>query len=135
VLQSLIVNCIGEWNSIAPSSSKGESSKTLVQRTIRILGYLQDGQWIVPPMSYVIDLIPSLKAQEVVQILLAVFHFVNNYPPKLEEFSLTDAGVKRSLPIECDVQLYMQSTKDALREHVDILHDVYWHFFSTHIYE
>lgn len=131
-LHSLIVNCIGDWNTIVPKISKTDPTiKNLTERTIQILEYLQDGQWIVPPLSYVIDLIRSLKPAEIVQILLSVFHFVNNYAPKLEEFTITDAGVKRTLPIECDVQVYMQSTKDALRENVMEFASLYSHFFTT----
>lgn len=128
------MNCIGDWNAVVMTLNKDNKSRQkLIERTIRILRYLQDGQWIVAPMTYVIDLIPSLQANEIVQILLSVFHFVNNYAPKLEEYNITDAGVKRTLPIECDVQVYMQSTKDALREHVQEFAPIYSRFFITQV--
>jgi hypothetical protein len=131
VIKSLVVNCIGDWNSTAPTLLSGNEDQKLTERTLRILKYLQDAQWLVPPLSYVIEIIPYLKSAEIVQIMMSVFHFINNYAPKFEEYNSTEAGVKRTLPIECDVQLYMQSTKDALREHVTELSHIYWHFFTA----
>lgn len=119
IIQSLLSNCIGDWNS---------NTNTSLENTKNILIILQNGKWILEPLTNIIEIIDKLDSHEIVQILISVSQFILDHSPKSNEFTLTDSkSYQRNF--KYNIQTYLESTKDVLKNHVNELSLLYSKFY------
>lgn len=115
IIQSLMVTIIGEWN------IKSESDEKLLEKTQKILSILEQSRLIIPPFTVISEILSKLSPQEIKNILLQIWHFINNYPPIASQYSVQDGVFIRKLPQNVDLHSYLESTKDALYKHIEEL--------------
>lgn len=121
-VHSLLVNCIGEWNSVSSTPKH-----ILAQRTQFIMELVNKGQFVAEPLCFVSEIVPSLQANEVTLVLMQVWKFMQDYKPQHAEYS---ASQGRTIPAAAisNVKNYLQPVKDALRNHVEQLAPFYARF-------
>ena len=114
-IMSLLVNLIGDWNLIIPQFRKVSQERLLMNRTLLMLSILSKGQWIGRPFTFLVDLVPFISAESMVEILTSIFHFVHKHPLQTEQlYNKVRLWSKEDIEIE---QEDTNSIKEALRRH------------------
>ena len=134
-----------------------ESDKHLIMKTIQILNVLSRADLVIEPMNLITEIIPHVSPKEVVDMLMDVFHCMHQLkgptpptvtattgttPPATTE-NITTSGGATPNPVvtvitttpasqatneEFDVEPYLTSIKDALRNHLDKFAPIYARF-------
>lgn len=158
-LISLLANVIGEWNLRVLSNNKGfgssENDKHLIMKTIQITNVLIRAELVIEPMDLVTEIIPHVSPKEAVDMLMDVFRCMGKLkaissgattssgsvssttpptstPPTFSaDTSSTTPPTVSSTSEEFDIEPYMASIKNALRNHLDQFAPIYARFTSA----
>ncbi|KAG2386581.1 hypothetical protein C9374_002325 [Naegleria lovaniensis] len=157
-LISLFANAIGEWNLRVLSNNKGfgssENDKHLIMKTIQITNVLIRAELVIEPMDLVTEIIPHVSPKEAVEMLMDVFRCMGRLkamstaaattgnvssttPPTTTTPTSSADSISSTTPPtssgseEFDIEPYMASIKNALRNHLDQFAPIYARFTSA----
>jgi hypothetical protein len=123
VLSSLS-NIIGDWNSI-----HSMNQEQLMKNTLKMLKILSQSQFISSPLSNLNEIISELNSNEIILILIDIFNFIIQNPPKLSEYEKYPTFYKRKFSQNIKIENFTRNIKNALRNHVEELSVHFSKFF------
>jgi hypothetical protein len=123
LILSSLSNIIGDWNSI-----HSMNQEHLMKNTLKMLKILNQSQFIPSPLSNLNEIISELNSNEIILILIDIFNFIIQNPPKSSEYEKYSTFYKRRFQ-NIKIENFTKNIKNALRNHVEELSVHFSKFF------
>eukprot|EP01080_Neovahlkampfia_damariscottae_P000205 gene205-4451_t len=128
IILSALSNLIGDWNSY-----HSMNQEILMENTIQFLKILNKSQFLIYPLTNFNEIIFELNSNEIILILIDLFNFIIQNPPKLSEYEVLKIGsneiFKRKFNQNIKIENYSKNIKNSLRNHVEVLSVHFSKFF------
>lgn len=130
IMKSLLACLIGSWNSEIMEPIKS----SWLNLTVHIFNLLQKVEWIPPKLKYCGDTFKYITSKEISKILLSLWHFIKDYPPRSSCYTVVnnDENIyKRNWPQNMNQDAYLSSFRMALINNVEKLSSNHLYFYLT----